>query len=352
MSIDSLSNRKKFIIVGRKGVGKTTVQMKLAGKLKDDGYVTHIFRFMYDLRSDDYAEISKTQTSISYTSIGNEKNLFLHYDFRDVWERVFLRRIGETLLGAGIENDFTKFVAPQGSKFKNIFEGLTKNLRIKISGELGPLVADFGIETSDSEIELKNFNKIARELLKKSCQETKFYFFIDELVFSKLDARDDEITLRAAMVRDVLRTAWELNQFSVQNGLDFHFICALRPEIRNLINEYDSESGKFLDGKDVELSWLSKDSEQGTLILEVLRSKIEYSRIPPPKYDDFMARNIHFGHKSLDIGEFLLTNTWGRPRDIVRLLVSIAKNLQMLKSLVKMKSRQVSMNTPELQRRN
>lgn len=45
LSMDSLKNNKKFIIVGRKGSGKTSVQMHLSNKLNKKGYFTHHFRF-------------------------------------------------------------------------------------------------------------------------------------------------------------------------------------------------------------------------------------------------------------------------------------------------------------------
>ena len=329
MSVNSLANDRKFIVVGRKGVGKTAVQMDLARKLEERGFFTHHFRFSYDLRSDDYSEISKTQSDISYSDASNSKNLFLHYDFRDVWERVFLRRIAEKLIDEGHENNFTRLVAPRGSKFLNIFEGISKKLDIKISAPIGPILVEAGLDLeqlpSKTEMSIKLFNRISRELLKEHCSQFQFYFFVDELVFSRLDAREDEITLRSAMVRDILRSAWELNGFCSQNGLAFHFICSLRPEIRNQINDFDSESGKFLDGKDVELSWFAKDGGEGRLILEVFKSKVQHSFHVRPEFEKFVDQQITFGKKTDSLAEFLLTNTWGRPRDIVRLLLSIQK---------------------------
>jgi hypothetical protein len=124
---------------------------------------------------------------------------------------------------------------------------------------MGPALVSAGLDlecdaTNDT-IPLKTFNRISRELFQRECTPYQMYFFIDELVFSRLDAKDDEVTLRAAMVRDILRCAWELNSFCVQNDLKFHFVCSIRPEIRSLIGDYDSEAGKFLDGKDVELDY-------------------------------------------------------------------------------------------------
>jgi hypothetical protein len=328
LSMDSLRNNRKFIIVGRKGTGKTAVQMRLADQLKKRGFFTHHFRFFYDLRSDDYAEIARTQSEVSYSSVTNQRSLFLHYDFRDVWERVFFQRIAKTLVDEGHRNNFTEFVSPGHSVISNIFDGISKALTVKIHAKMGPIAAEIGIDlskiTSNSELSLKNFNSICRELFKISCIQFQLYFFIDELVFSRLDAKEDEITLRAAMVRDIIRSAWELNSYCSRQNLEFHFICSIRPEVRNLINDLDSEAGKYLDGKDVELNWITSSGEERTLIYDVLVRKVEYSAKSTVFYR-FFADRISFGDKTLSIEQFLSDNTWGRPRDVVRLLMAIQK---------------------------
>jgi hypothetical protein len=333
MSLSSLRNNRKFIIVGRKGVGKTAIQMHLANSLEKDGYKSCFFRFSEDMRADDYSTISKTQSHITWADTTNEKSLFVNYDFRDVWERIFLNKCGETIAKANQENKFSQFVFPKGSALRNIFSGITKSLSIKINGELAGIAGEIGFDGSQNgsvnEIALKDFNGISRQLLKNHCKGQKIYFFVDELVFSKLDAKADEITIRSAMVRDILKTVRELNNFCAQSGLDIHFICTLRPEIRNLINSYDSEIGKIVDGKDVNLNWFMDGNDSISLIEEVFKRKIEYANssfgVNPIKFREFVSESFKFGSKSIRIGEFIKTNTWGRPRDLVRLLLAISK---------------------------
>jgi hypothetical protein len=329
LSISSLRNNKKFIIVGRKGAGKTAVQMHLSNDVKSKGYFVHHFRFFYDLRSDDYAEIAKTQNEISFTSVTNQRALFLHYDFRDIWERVIFQKIAASLEEEGHTNKFVQFVAPKKSVLSNIFDGISRTLTVNLTVDMAPIAAEVGIDLSKigekKEISLKAYNKICRSLFTEHCIQYQMYFFIDELVFSRLDAKEDEITLRAAMVRDLIRTAWELNFLSHKSGLNFHFICSIRPEIRNLINDLDSESGKYLDGKDVELSWIMPSDDTRSLILDVLMRKVEYSGTRPITFQSFFTKEITFNGKKIGIERFLRDNTWGRPRDVVRLLMAIQK---------------------------
>ncbi|MBW6420012.1 hypothetical protein KX729_00985 [Rhizobium sp. XQZ8] len=329
LSLDSLKNNKKFIIVGRKGSGKTSVQMHLAERVKKQGYFTHHFRFFYDLRTDDYADIAKTQNEVSFASVTNQRSLFLHYDFRDIWERVFFQKIANTLIYEGHNNKFTDFISPSSSLLSNIFEGISKTLTVKIKPQMGPIAAEVGIDLTKldkpDELSLKVYNRISRELFSRHCIQYQMYFFIDELVFSRLDAKEDEITLRAAMVRDIVRTVWELNSYSYKNKMEFHFICSMRPEVRNMINDLDSESGKYLDGKDVELNWIIRSSKNRPLIVDVLMRKVEYSFHKKTPFHNFFAEKVSFGSRSYSVEQFLRENTWGRPRDVVRLLIAIQK---------------------------
>ncbi|EBA12686.1 P-loop ATPase, Sll1717 family [Roseobacter sp. CCS2] len=333
ISISTLRKNRKFIIVGRKGVGKTALQMYFSNQLIKDGYKTVFFRFAEDMRAGDFTQLSRTQSHIAYVSSSNDRNLFLNYDFRDVWERIIVNKIAEALINAGEENDFTKFVLPQKNKLANIFSGLTKNLSIKVSGDAFGIAVGLGLEVGDGgshgEISIGDFNRIARVLLSQCCKNLKMYFFIDELVFSRLDANADQITIKAAMVRDIIKAARELNALSVKEDLDIHFVCSLRPEIRNIMNEFDSEIGKIVDGKDVSINWYSTGSDASPLLIEVLRKKIEHSNISQSStkidYDAFAAKTVKFGNIANSLDEFVKTNTWGRPRDLVRLLNSVAK---------------------------
>lgn len=333
-SIDTsaLRNNRKFIVVGRKGAGKTAVQMELASTLVDQGYLTGFFRFSDDLRAQEITNLSRTQSHFSAISVYNEKELFLNYDFRDVWERVFFYKIAELIASAGFSNKFTAFCQPPGSNMSNIFSGLSKTLNLSISGELMGLATEIGFDLSkfpDRTIPLYQHNLIARELFSRHCGQYRIYFFIDELVFSRLDAKDDQITIKAAMVRDIIRVCRDLNNLAKRSGLDIHLICSLRPEIRNLINDFDSEMGKILDGKDVALDWYIEETSRIPLIYNVFEKKVEFAnfQFSTRSLDarSFTPPGITFGGKTQSLIEFIKTNTWGRPRDVVRLLLAIQK---------------------------
>lgn len=333
-SIDTsaLRNNRKFIVVGRKGAGKTAVQMELASSLADQGYLTIFFRFSDDLRAQEITNLSKTQSHFSAISVYNEKELFLNYDFRDIWERVFLYKIAELLSNAGFSNKFIAFCQPNGGSLSNIFSGLTKSLTLSVSAELMGFAAEIGVDPSkypDRQIPLYEHNRVAKELFTRYAGQYRIYFFIDELVFSRLDAKDDQITIKAAMVRDIVRVCRDLNNLAQRNNLDIHLICSLRPEIRNLINDFDAEMGKILDGKDVALDWYIEENRHVPLIYEVFQRKVQFANFQhstkPLDINTALTPGIAFGGKMLSLVDFIKTNTWGRPRDVVRLLLAIQK---------------------------
>ena len=123
------------------------------------------------------------------------------------------------------------------------------------------------------------------------------------------------------LIRDVVRSCCQLNDFCVKNDLDMHFVCNLRPEIRSKLNELDPEISKVMDGNDVFLSW---DKES---LLEILTQKIVYGAPNAIEIDanEFFPDTITFGDHTTDFISFLLNNSWYKPRDIVRFLKAYAK---------------------------
>ena len=325
-SVGALNNKKKYIIVGRKGSGKTAMQFHLSKQLAKNGYLSHFFSFHNDLKPSDYNSAAQTQ-KIDVLKLENSRNIFLNYDFREVWGRTILLKIAETLVESGFESSFTKFCLSERSKLSNLFDGILRSANLKVSAEMAGISAELGLDLSKlekNEISLSQFNEVARNLLLKHHDLHRLYVFVDELVFSKLDARDDEVRVRAAMVRDIFRSTRTLNNFFVQKDLDFHIICAVRPEIRDLINDLDSEIGKLFDGKSVELAWDISDGND-SLLFRLLKQKVIHSKEGRVlDFDKIFPEELTFNNRPVSIEEFIKTNTWARPRDIVQFLNSIA----------------------------
>jgi hypothetical protein len=330
IALGQLNNRSNFIIVGKKGSGKSSAQLHLKRQLEATGYSTIFFRFFNDVTAEDYRKLATTQP-LSFTAIVGKdainqlKNIFNNYDFRSVWEREIFVQISQLMKGNGLVSRFTKFVdSTLPNAVRGFLVGLLKSLQVKISIPVSGIAAELsldlnGVIDGDGRISIENFNRIAKELFIEAVRTQKIYMFIDELVLSKLDAQDDEVRIRAALIRDIFKVVNDLNILCSRNTLDVHFICTLRPEIRNLLNDFDSEISKIIDSRDVLLHWDSKDNGRSVL-LEIFEKKVRCGGFPDFDFSRNVEHEISFGNKSTSIENFLLTNSWYRPRDIIRYL--------------------------------
>ncbi len=325
-SFSSLRNDRNYVIVGRKGAGKTAAQYFMSNDLSSNGILTKFFSFYTDISAAQYATLAQTQKT-DFVKIGSARNIFLYYDFRDVWKRTFLVKMAEELISNDLPSKFTAFMMGDRNRLSSLFDGILRSGSLKLHGSMGAIAAEASFDLSkfsNDEVPISDFNNIALELLRKHASSNKMYLFVDELVFSRLDAHDDEVRARAAMVRDIFRVARELNNFFHQNEIDFHIVCSLRPEIRNMLNEHDSEIGKIIDGKDVPLEW-SIGSKDTSLLWKIFQQKINYSANPRLNFCDFVDNSVDFSNRKIELFDFLKNNTWARPRDLIRLLQSTAK---------------------------
>jgi hypothetical protein len=328
--MNTLRNDKNFIIVGKKGAGKTAAQLYFRKKLERDGYITNFFSFFDGVSQDNYRNLAKTQ-KIDFLNINIDriKNMHNYYDFRSIWERVFYIQLSACLENNQISNDFTRFVKSTVSKFfSGIMSDILKSFKIELKIPISSVSAKLSFDPSglvnNNKLDIEDFNKIARSLLLSECRGNRVYMFVDELVFSKLDLQDDEVKVRSALIRDILRVSHEINRDLCSHKIDIHFICTLRPEIRNFLNDMDAEISKIIDSKDVLLHWNSNDTENNILI-DLLKKKIISGAGSSIDIENFFDREINFGRHSQSVFKFMLNNSWHRPRDIVRFLKSYQK---------------------------
>ena len=319
--LNTLRNNKNYIIVGQKGAGKTACQIFLDGEKKEkEGYITDLISFYDDLKPEDYKDFAKTQT-INLIDISKAGRIEGIYDFKSIWKRIILLRIAKKLRENNFNNAFVEFCLSTAKGTNSIIDGIKKSLRVEVKIPLSILEAKLSFDPSvfvnNSEMSVHDFNTVAEHLFLAECRPYRLYFFVDELVLSTLNTVSDEYKARIALIRDVVRVCCSLNDACVKGGLDIHFVCTLRPEIRTRLNEIDAEISKVMDGNDVLLQW-DEDS-----LLEIMISKI-VSGAPSKNInaDTFIPNKISFGVKEQDFLRFLIDQTWYKPRDMVRFLKS------------------------------
>lgn len=323
--LNTLSNRKNYIIVGQKGAGKTACQLYLeTQKSRNEGYLSGLISFYDDLTPDDYTDFAKTQR-INLINLEQLQKIETQYDFKEVWKRILFIRIAKLLKEANFDNTFIAYCLSTIKGTNSIIDGIKKSLKIEINIPLALLQAKISFDPSvfgdGQEVSLTEFNSIAEQLLIAECKQYRLYFFVDELVISNLNTKSDEYSARICLIRDIVRSCCYLNDFCVKYSLDMHFICNLRPEIRTRLNDLDPEISKIMDGNDVFLRW-----DENSL-LEIMTQKIVNGAPSPVEIDaeDFLPKTITFGRYTHDFMTFLLNNSWHKPRDIIRFLKAYAK---------------------------
>ncbi|MDM9618836.1 ATP-binding protein [Rhizobium sp. S96] len=325
----NISNNKKFIIVGHKGVGKSSVQLYMERLRREEGYLTDFLSFYDDLSPNDYLEFSKTQR-ISFVEVANAADATALYDFREVWVRIILKKIAE-LLDRDFPSSFTRLMNRSHSGSKSLVDGIAAGLRIK--GDFKLIFGDIGIDYDFSKLSdagvmpLSDFNELALKLLLESHAGAMIFYSIDELVVSNFETKSDEFKVRMAIIRDVIKSSNKLNNFFVKNGMDINVVCSLRPEVRDILYNLDSDISKFLDSCYTSVDWNAVEDMHHPLV-EVLFRKVQFgspTEMSREHVEAMFVGSMDFTKERVPIPLFLLRQSWHRPRDVVRFLKCYAE---------------------------
>lgn len=151
-----------------------------------------------------------------------------------------------------------------------------------------------------------------------------YYVFIDELEAYR---GQEEIFFRdLRLIRDLMFTVKKINDL-FQTGTKF--VCSVRLEIINAINRFiqSNQLHKITQGYDERLSWEYNNTNSfshpimGILLKRIQNAeeKIAGHEIEQNKIiGDWFEPNVYNMH----ICTYILDNTWHKPRDIVRMLLS------------------------------
>ena len=98
-SLNSLHNRRNFIIVGRKGTGKSSCCLALAHLKKNEGFRSTFYSFSEDLTRAEIKDAVVTQR-LNLSDISTKKlfdSIIDFYDFRDLWTRRVIHSLSSGL---------------------------------------------------------------------------------------------------------------------------------------------------------------------------------------------------------------------------------------------------------------
>lgn len=201
--------------------------------------------------------------------------------------------------------------------------------------QLGTFAPEFNIEPVD--FSQRNFHKTKSysefvKIIEKADSLSKlikrtdipYYIFIDELEAYR--GENDTFYRDLRMIRDLLFTVKRLNDV-FQNGTKL--ICSVRLEILNAINRFvqSNQLHKIMQGYDERLIWEHTNTNSfhhpiiGVLLKKIQNAEEKNSSLKIAQ-EDIIRKWFEPTVYNIHICSYILDNTWHKPRDIVRLLLS------------------------------
>lgn len=352
-NLESLISGNYCFISGFKGTGKTALLFYLDNLIKErDKSACSSFIFFKDelteSKKNRYEEFSRRM--LSSISIERE-TLINNKDFEYIWRWLFLKRIiidnEEFNGGLFIDNEeWNKFkkiimkIKDPNNKRKTIIPpklklGIpytNKNTGEVISPEIE---VDFQKQTGENNfIEFINLIDEAEIAFSKVTRtDIPYYIFVDELeaYYGEKSVFERDLYL----IRDLIFTVKRFNTIFANCHFECtKIICSVRTEIINAISRFivTKELNKITSGFEVPLRWNYNNTNSFTHpILQILLKRIAFSEIEPDENirKDKAIIETWFHEKIHDIepANYILNNSWFKPRDIVRLIISAQNSI-------------------------
>lgn len=353
-NIDSLINGSGYFITGYKGTGKTALLYYLDSYIRNlDSMMVSSFIFFKgdysDLQKQEMVQLAKRLTSA--ISIGNDV-IIDGTDFEIIWRWLFYCRIIEDnkTYNYGIYEQnqawetFERKVSQIGYEKKKHFLSIPSKIlvscpisdNIQMSKISPTMEVDFHEKKIEESKNYRLFVQIINEadnlFLNLKRTDIPYYIFIDELeayygkeIVFKRDLR---------LIRDLIFTVKKINQIMARDkSVKTKIICSVRTEILNSINRFivSKEINKVTSGFEVPLIWnYTNTNSFNHPILKILIKRIEYGEKKLGEYQNekkliekWFPEKIY----GTDAANYLLNNSWCKPRDIVRLVLSAQNNI-------------------------
>lgn len=348
-NIESLIRGTNCFITGFKGTGKTALLFYLDNRFKeiDESTCSSFIFFKEEFTDTKRSELESIAKRI-LSSISVEKNALVdNQEFEYIWRWLLFKRIvsdnEEYNRGLFLDDENWK-------KFENIIGKIkSPNNRKKI---IIPSKIKMAVPYKDSstqsmispevEVDLQNtsndnylkFMEVIDEAEKLLMNTTRtdipYYIFVDEL-----EAYYGDISIfkrDLGLIRDLIFTVKRLNcNFSTVNMKHTKIICSVRSEILTAISRFvvTKELNKVTAGFAVPLMWnYSNTSSYMHPIIQILLKRIavcegcvnpDYKNV----YERWLPENIH----GIEPANYILNNSWCKPRDIVRLIATAQNSI-------------------------
>jgi hypothetical protein len=343
-NIEHLIYNHHCFITGYKGTGKTSLLFYIDNQIrqKDENACSSYIFFkenFSDIKKDEIEYFSKRLLS----SITVDKTSLIEInDFEYIWRWLFFKKLisdnkdfNENLfVNDDAWNNFEKVISKikEPANFKKGIITTKFKLGIPISDPVTGISVnnDFEVDIQNKDFTIFQFTSLidqAEEILKNVKRtDIPYHIYVDEL---EAYYGDKEVFCRDLyLIRDLLITVKRLNKIFLGTK-NTKIICCVRSEIINAISKFivTKELNKVISGFDVPLKWdYNNTNSFSHPIMQILIRRIELSEKNKVTELDTSKSIVErwFNEKIHDIepSNYILNNSWCKPRDIVRFIIS------------------------------
>ena len=345
IDLNSVMNGEVYYICGDKGTGKTMLLKYIETTVQDQSEpsFTAFIRFKKDVDDDQRNIIKRTGTTInSEEVIDNCQNIDSSIDCVLAWQVYLIKTVVFTLEKTeyGVfdrNNDWNNLCAllhalygkEDDKKSKRTILPKVKrgNVEIGISS-IAKLNLEF--EWADKEKRNASFKSVAQNIIDLYSHltnvENSMYVFVDELELSLKKSKQYERDM--ILIRDLIFAIQFLSETSIENGYNVYFLAAIRNEVYKSVKSIGTEINKPIHDFGIQLSWRQSGGDiKEHPLLKMLKKRIEYSEKNrgDETCTDIWAKYFAKELYNKSIYNYIINQTWNKPRDIIRLFTIMQK---------------------------
>lgn len=351
--IERLVDKNDCFITGYKGTGKTALLFYLDDYIrnKDSSSCSSFIFFKEEFTDAKKTELEYMSHRILSSISINDTTMVSTSDFEYIWRWLFFKRIisdnddfnGGLFVDDKNWNNFCKLMsrikAPSNIKKTIIPPKIKLSMPCKdpISQvEIAPEI-EVDFQNNKSDIAYNQFITIIDEAEQMFANvertDVPYYIFVDELeaYYGDLNIFKRDLCL----IRDLIFTVKRINGLFKNISDNTKIICSVRTEIIKSISRFivTKEMNKVISGFEVPLIWdYNNTTSFHHPIMQILLKRIaiceeniDENEIPSKEiYRKWFPEQIHM----IEPANYILNNSWFKPRDIVRLITSAQNSIE------------------------
>lgn len=349
-NIDDLIEGSKFFITGYKGTGKTALLFFLDNYLKQKDMVSCSSFIFF---KEEFTDARKSELEIMSRRILNsisiaEDTLLSNTDFEYIWRWLFFKRIvsdnqayNEQLFSndenwTKFRNLIDKIKAPSDDRKVIIPPNLKLAVPFKNQMDFTEASVEFDVDFRKSQNDpayqrfINLIDEAERVFVRLKRTDIPYYIFVDEL--EAYYGNQETFKRDLYLIRDLIFTIKRFNGLLIRiDPKATKIFCSVRTEIIKAISRFivTKEMNKVISGFEVPLVWnYNNTTSYAHPIMQILIKRIgtcesDGKYVSKEVYQRWFPEQIH----DIEPANYILNNSWFKPRDIVRLLLAAQNSI-------------------------